>query len=34
MGVIEIGIVVYLGILAAIALKSKRRVSEVLNKTK
>jgi hypothetical protein len=34
MGVIEIGVIVYIGILAAIALKSRRRVSEQLNKAK
>jgi hypothetical protein len=34
MGVIEIGVIVYIGILAAIALKSRRRVAEQLNKIK
>jgi hypothetical protein len=34
MGIVEIGVLVYIGILAAIALKSRRRVAEQLNKLK
>jgi hypothetical protein len=34
MGVIEIGVIVYIGVLAAIALKSRRRVDEQMNKLK
>jgi hypothetical protein len=34
MGIIEVGIIVYIGVLAAIAIKSKKRMEEQLDKIK